>query len=403
MKRLIRAVSDVLAALCLLILGACVYVGQTTPDAMNVSTRSPVCCDNLYSLSFPDSTFADGTGKYTETTAQMKLLDIIPVKDVKVTLSERQSVITGGQPFGIRLYTEGLIISRISSVQTSGGKITPADDAGLKCGDVILQANGNELKTNEQLLQLCHESKGDPVLLHCIRDGKSFNTSITPVKDSSQGTYRLGIWVRDSCAGIGTITFIDPMTKCFAGLGHGIYDGESGSLMPLADGDIVPADIISVDKGAGGRPGSLSGCFITGEPLGVLSANTECGLYGSYNKAASGEKTEIAFRQEVMRGSAVILSTVEGSTPKAYDIEIENISYDTGSPSKNMVIRITDKELIKKTGGIVKGMSGSPILQNGRLVGAVTHVFIDDPTHGYGVFAENMAEECNKTVQNLAA
>ena len=240
-------------------------------------------------------------------------------------------------------------------------------------------------------------------MLHCIRDGKSFNTSITPVKDSSQGTYRLGIWVRDSCAGIGTITFIDPMTKCFAGLGHGIYDGESGSLMPLADGDIVPADIISVDKGAGGRPGSLSGCFITGEPLGVLSANTECGLYGSYNKAASGEKTEIAFRQEVMRGSAVILSTVEGSTPKAYDIEIENISYDTGSPSKNMVIRITDKELIKKTGGIVKGMSGSPILQNGRLVGAVTHVFIDDPTHGYGVFAENMAEECNKTVQNLAA
>ncbi len=405
MKRIFRAFSAALAALSLFAMGFCAYSAQTTPDEITICKNGGYSFgdNSAYTLCFTESTGAYGTSDRLNTKAEIKLFGLLPVKSVDVHLSDRQTVTLGGKPFGIRLYTDGLVVAKTSSVPVEGGSSDPSSKAGIRCGDIILEANGEALKTNEQLTQICEKSGGSPILLRCRRNGDYFSTTIIPEMDVQLGSYRLGLWVRDSCAGIGTITFTDENTKTFAGLGHGIYDGDSGSLMPLADGDIVPADIISADKSIGGSPGSLCGCFTSGEPLGRLRANSECGLYGTYSDISPGKEIEIAFRQEVTKGSASMLSTIEGSEPECYDVEIEDISYDNSTPSKNMVIRITDKRLIEKTGGIVRGMSGSPIIQNGRLVGALTHVYIDDPVHGYAVFAENMADYNNKIVQKQAA
>ena len=206
--------------------------------------------------------------------------------------------------------------------------------------------------------------------------------------------------VRDSCAGIGTMTFIDAENGTFAGLGHGICDTVSGSLMPLEKGDIVNAEITSVTKSICGNPGALVGTFSDTSPKGTISANSELGIYGTlYNHDFSQNTVPVAFKQEVQRGKAQILTTVDDQPPKFYDISIEDISYNNNSP-KNMIIKITDKNLLAKTGGIVQGMSGSPIIQNNMLVGAVTHVFVNDTTEGYAVFAENMIDFNNTIVQN---
>ncbi len=402
MKNVIRTLSAALTALCMITFSICAAAAYDTPDDITVSTKDGSTSFSSYSISFGDTAAADdGTGKVC-TKGELKLFGALPIKEVNVRFTDRQIVTLGGQPFGIRLYTNGLVVSKIADVPSENGKKCPATDAGIQCGDIITHAAGQKLSTNEQLMQICEQSNGQPFLLRCLREQKAFTAMITPVLDNELHTYRLGMWVRDSCAGIGTITFTDEKTKSFAGLGHGLYDSESGSLMPLSEGDIVPADILSSNKGAGGSPGSLCGVFSSGEPIGSLKANSECGIYGVYTDFPDGEKAEIAFRQEVTRGKAKLLSTIEGETPQYYDIEIEEISYDNAEPSKNMVIHVTDEKLLSVTGGIVRGMSGSPIVQNGRLVGAVTHVFINDPSHGYAVFAENMAEYNHNVVQKTS-
>ena len=329
------------------------------------------------------------------------LFGSVPVKQVNVNFTQRESVTLGGEPFGIRLYTDGLVVTQTSEVPTINGNKNPAGEAGICNGDIITAVDGKYLKTNEQLTDIVEKSNGEPVRVSARRNGNSYTTLITPVYDVQFKAYRIGLWVRDSCAGIGIITFIDKETGTFAGLGHGISDNESGSIMPLANGDIVNANIGSVEKSIGGYPGSLCGFFSDNHAEGTITANDECGLYGklcgsSFN---NGKEIPVAFRQEVVRGKALLYTTISGSTPKYYDIEIEDISYNNVNITKNMIIKITDSELLEKAGGIVQGMSGSPIIQNGMLVGAVTHVFINDPSHGYAIFAENMTDFNNTFVQ----
>ncbi len=399
MKKLIKMISGILAAVSMLTLSVCAAAAQNTPDQITISSKNGDSSFSSYAITYSDTPVSEDSEGTLSTTGELKLFGALPIKEVDIRFTDRQIVTLGGQPFGIRLYTDGLVVSKIADVPTSKGIRSPAKDAGIQCGDIILQAGNEKLRTNEQLMKICESSNGEPILLKCRHDGDDYTTSIVPAPDSELKLYRMGLWVRDSCAGIGTITFTDEKTKTFAGLGHGIYDNESGSLMPLSDGDIVPADILSADKGTGGNPGSLCGVFSAGEPIGLLKANSECGLYGTYTDFSGGTKAEVAFRQEVTKGKAQIISTVDGSKPIYYDIEIEDISYDNSEPSKNMIIKVTDSRLIEKTGGIVRGMSGSPIIQNGRLAGAVTHVFINDPSHGYAVFAENMADYHNNMIQ----
>ena len=363
---------------------------MTSPQRDYINGSFPFSLRYNSGAAISASTKADDTDN-RKLSATLMLFDIFPVKEVSVTLAERKYVVPGGQPFGLRIYSDGLLISSVCTVETSNGEACPADDAGICQGDVVVSVNGNRLAANEQLLEAVALSGGKPLTLTLRRDGKAFKTTITPVYDSTVKEYRIGLNIRDSIAGIGTMTFIDPSNRSFAGLGHGICDSGSGSLMPMLEGDIVPAAITSVTKSICGSPGSLCGKFSGNESCGSLALNSDHGVYGTVKSVPQNAETiPVAFKQETVRGDAQIITTVDGTAPEYYNVRIEDVSYNDRGTVKNMIIKITDERLLRKTGGIVQGMSGSPIIQNGMLVGAVTHVFVNDPARGYAVFAENM-------------
>ncbi len=310
---------------------------------------------------------------------------IMPIKQVSAVQCERPMLIPCGTPFGIKLRTSGVMA--VSVTESS-----PAKEGGIKEGDIIISVNGVEVNSNSEIssaIQLCPEQC--EIILR--RKTSERLVTVQPYKDC--GIYKIGLWVRDSAAGLGTMTYLEPKTGSFGGLGHPVSDVTTGELMPLSSGEITAAEITGAVKGVAGTPGELCGTLIASSSLGELQYNTECGIFGSTDSIPNAEPLPMAFRQEVETGAATILATVDGVTPQEYDIEIEHINICNMDSPKSMVIRITDPELIEKTGGIVCGMSGSPILQNGRLVGAVTHVFLNDPQRGYAVFCETMMEMHN--------
>ncbi|MBQ7875378.1 MAG: SpoIVB peptidase, partial [Oscillospiraceae bacterium] len=324
--------------------------------------------------------------------ASAKLMGIFPIKEVSVTVTDEKIVTVCGSPFGVKMFTDGVLVVGFSRIETESGICCPAVDAGLLEGDVLKSINGAEVFTNEDVASIIESCGGKTLSLLVERDKKSIIVCVTPEMMADGSGYKAGFWVRDSTAGIGTLTFYDPETMAFAGLGHAVCDIDTGEIIPFSSGEIVTAAITSVKKGAAGAPGELGGTFTSSENLGVVKTNNETGLYGVLEYEIEGYSAPIAHKQEVYEGEAVILSTVSGTEVKEYDIVIEKISLSDGSMTKNMVIRVTDEELLEVTGGIVQGMSGSPIIQNGKLVGAVTHVFVNDPTKGYGIFIENMLE-----------
>lgn len=342
-----------------------------------------------------------GTNFSLSREADLELLGIIPVKTTYLNQVGETYVVPCGTPFGLKMLTDGVVVVGLNPVETFTGTAYPADEAGLEQGDIILSVNGEEVASNKELTQLVRESGGDPMNFQIQRDGEEQWCTVTPVKSVSDNEYRCGIWVRDSSAGIGTVTFYDPATGMFGGLGHAVCDVDTGEPMPLSSGEVVPVYISGVKKGEKGAPGELEGSFLSSVPAGTLYLNNETGIYGTLTSSpSSAEAIPLCFRQDVQEGSAQILATVDGSGPKLYDIEIEEVNLGDNTPTKNMIIHVTDPELLQMTGGIVQGMSGSPIIQNGKLAGAVTHVFVNDPTRGYGIFAENMLDNCTK-MQNL--
>lgn len=411
MKKLFRGLTALLSGALAVLFVFYAAAMQLTPSSMKTDSLSTALPDGdlPLSLSYPSraaSAQAEPSG-HSQYNAKLMLLGTFPVKDVSVSLEDRKYVIPGGTPFGIRIYTEGLVVSGTVPVSAGNAEVCPAEQAGIEKGDIILSVNGKALTSNEQLLSAVEKSCGEPVLLDIKRNSRLFSASVTPVFDVARQKYRTGLYVRDSCAGIGTMTFTDPETGSFAGLGHGICDSESERLMPMLHGDIVPAEITSVRKSCCGEPGSLVGHFSSGKSIGTVIRNSENGIYGKLlSVPESSGKLPVAFRQEVVKGKASLLTSVDGSDPEYYDIEIEDISYNDSSTTKNMVIKVTDERLLTKTGGIVQGMSGSPIIQNGRLAGAVTHVFVNDTVRGYAVFAENMLEiskNLEQTIHDQAA
>ena len=333
-------------------------------------------------------------GRYPQTySAKLMLYHTIPLKTVTVSVVDDSCVVLCGTPFGIKMFTNGVVVVGLADVKTDTGNFNPAAEAGLKAGDIILSVNGKTAASNTDVEKAVEASGGKPISLSVTRDGQKFSASVRPLRSESDGLYKVGLWVRDSTAGIGTLTFYDPKENCFAGLGHGICDSDTGQLMPLLSGDIVPVTISGVAKGAKGAPGELRGYFSDDAAIGNLGANAANGVYGLMKKPVQGKAVKIAMKQDVQTGPAQICATVDGSSPAYYNVEIEKIDCRDGVESKNLVLRVTDAKLLGKTGGIVQGMSGSPILQNGKLVGAVTHVFVNDPTRGYGIFAENMLTE----------
>lgn len=291
-----------------------------------------------------------------------------------------------GHTVGVKLFADGVLVVGLSDGET------PARTSGLREGDVLISFNGIELDSTERLQQLLAENGEARATLSVKRGSQTLTLPVSPC-EGEDGTVRLGAWIRDSMAGIGTMTFYDPQTGAFGALGHGVTDVDTGALMPLERGSIMDATVKAVKRGEKGSPGELRGDFDLTCDSGSLNANTSCGIFGRItgeSNAITEQKTvPIAQRGEVRTGKATILANIAGDEVGEYDVEIERI-YTSLSPTRNMLVRVTDPELLEKTGGIVQGMSGSPILQDGRLVGAVTHVLVNDSTRGYGILIENM-------------
>lgn len=296
----------------------------------------------------------------------------------------------GGMPFGVKFYTEGVTVVGFCDVETTQGKINPASNAGLRAKDIILKVNGETLSGASELTDYIENCEGKTLALRIRRGKDEFDVSLTPIWCDAEARYKTGIWVRDSGAGIGTVTFVLPETGAFAGLGHGICDAETGELVAMKRGTISDVTISSVVRGAAGSPGELKGYFNPGK-TGALLGNSACGVWGVFSQVPKSdyEPMPIGLRDEIHEGDAYILSTLDSGKIGQYDIRISNVNRDA-TGSKCFTVTVTDPDLLALSGGIVQGMSGSPIIQDGKIVGAVTHVLINDPTTGYGIFIENM-------------
>jgi len=334
----------------------------------------------------------------------MSFLGLIPLKTMKVDVVTSRNVVACGNTVGVKLKIDGILVIGISTVETlEGKKVVPVRDSGIRPGDIIVEANGRSLGEIKDLVEEIDKSEGNPIKL-IYKRGKVLNTAeVQPVKSIEDNRFHIGLWVRDSTAGIGTLTFYDPETRRYGALGHGITDIDTGTLMPVEKGEILESSVLGVKKGKQGIPGELRGVFVEDkESLGLIIKNSDYGIYGILNQNAvdrlSNRIFPIGLRTQVKEGAASILSNIDGNKVEEFNIEIQKVSRQNVNSSKGMVIKITDKRLIEATGGIVQGMSGSPIIQDGRIVGAVTHVLVNDPTRGYGIFIEGMLRNMKSDV-----
>ena len=410
MKKFIKLIFSSVLALSVAVFSGVVYYDATLSDSYYVAKGTSLtlsgnsvlqCKPNGSSLTVGKSNSAS-VGAH-ETT--VSLFGLFPIKTVSVTETEETEVVVLGTPFGLKIFTEGVLVVGYSDVDTENGTKNPALEAGVKTGDIILKINGEDVTENSDVQSIITKSQGKPCELELKRDGNTFSVTLTPVLSVTDKVYKMGLWVRDSSAGIGTLTFYSPTLKVAAGLGHGICDTDTGELIPFDSGQFVKAEIVGIKKSSGKVTGELQGVFSGGD-IAQLAGNEITGVYGcDCSEITDGESAmPIALKQEVKTGKACILTTVDDNEPCLYECEIEKVYHNDSAKIKNMVIKITDEELLAKTGGIVQGMSGSPIIQNGKLIGAVTHVLVDDPTKGYAIFAENMLETAQSVAeQNLKA
>lgn len=306
-----------------------------------------------------------------------------------------RTVIPIGRAVGIKLFSDGVMVVGFSEVTSAQGRSAPARDCGLKEGDIITHINREEVDTIEDVQSVLQEVGGKTMSIRALREDEPIQLTAQAVQCSSDGQYKLGAWIRDSMAGIGTVTYWDPETGVFGALGHGINDVDTAQLMPLQSGSILYSDVADVKKGQKGEPGELKGAFQVDRDLGTLYANTPGGVFGTLSDSdffQAAQPVEVAGRDEVHTGKAVIRSNVAGDATEEYEVEITRIFPENDQDTRNLMLKVTDSRLLDATGGIVQGMSGSPILQDGKLVGAVTHVLVNDPTQGYGILIENMME-----------
>ncbi len=398
MRDFVKCFSLFIAGICAFIF-AIIILGQfTVPKDVIVAEHSNYEVPKVFGLSLftcEDPITSVGSIKSSalndEETVEVKFLNIIPVKRTNVKSVKRQYVVLGGEIFGIKLFTDGVLVVDAQSVQSEGKVINPAEKAGIKVGDIIKSVNGKKVYTNKTLSEIIEQSGGEMLKVTVVRGNETIDVSFPSVREDQTGKYKAGLWVRDSTAGIGTVTFYNPKNNSFAGLGHAICDVDTGEIMPMINGEMSEAYISGFYKSSGGSVGELCGVF-TGKGKGNLCVNCDAGMYGFADSVPHNKTVPVALSNEVKTGEAEMICTVDKSGQKSYKIEIVKLLKKSGEINKDMIIKITDPELLSKTGGILQGMSGSPIVQNGMLVGAVTHVFINDPTQGYAIFADKMLE-----------
>ena len=379
-----------LLVLSILALGCCgvEVIRDQIPDQMKISDQEEI--PELFHPVFTDLVKSQKKGEYT---LSYRLFGKIPLKTVEVTVVPRKKVYAGGTPIGIYLETDGVLVIDTGTITGKDGReCCPAENI-VRSGDYIQEVNGEKVSTKEELIACIGKNNGDDLVLEVDRKGEQVRLSVTPVLDQ-EGKYRAGIWVRNDTQGIGTLTYLEE-DGSFGALGHGISDVDTGELLDVKGGTLYDADVVSVVKGKQGIPGELSGVihYSEGYKIGEIEKNEKNGIFGKVSSLPAlvrdTELYEVAHKQEVQTRKASILCSVDGAC-KEYEIEIKEIRVNGKDVNKGMVIEVTDPELLEKTGGIVQGMSGSPIIQNGRIAGAVTHVFVNNPAKGYGIFLENM-------------
>ena len=403
MHKLFRRLAA-LACSAALLLGAGRYAAdRALPDTFTILPGQELAIASMPWLTAEETAASENlpvsaSAADTGSTQTLKLFDLIPVKTIRTQVQERRQVTVCGTPFGIKMFSNGALVVAFSDLYTALGSENPAKEAGLRLGDLIVSAGGRTVRNNDELSTAITAAAGNAMEVVYLRDGTRHTCALTPVKDRD-GSYKAGVWVRDSSAGIGTLTFADTEQGRFAGLGHAISDTDTGASISLLSGEIVPVTITGCVAGAAGSPGELRGEFSNDNVLGTVLANDATGVYGSLSGTVEGQTYPVANSQEIQPGAAQILATVEGDTPQLYDVRIEFVDLNAADPNRNMLIRVTDPDLLQKTGGIVQGMSGSPVLQNGMLVGAVTHVLINDPTRGYAIFAQTMLRQADSVAQ----
>ena len=322
----------------------------------------------------------------------------IKLKDISVTTIPNKVVVPGGEAIGLKLYTNGVLVVGMSEIEGEDNKkYKPYENSGIEEGDMITKISDKTVTCTADLITYVNECNGKEINLKYVRDGKEYETKMNPTK-TGEKDYKLGLWVRDAAAGVGTLTFYEPSTESFACLGHGINDVDTYELIDIASGELVTTNILDIVKGTDGAPGEIRGSIERGVTLGQIEKNTAFGVYGKMSNlgrlnVSNSAEVEVANRSEIQTGKAEILCELENGKTERYEIEIQKLFLENNQDNKSMLIKVTDEELIEKTGGIIQGMSGAPILQNGKFIGAVTHVLVNDSKVGYAVFADMMIKQ----------
>ena len=382
-----RRVVRILAAAALVAAGVLARAAAMLPDTVYVAKG-----EGLHLAAYPwlkpapalirPAAAAGADGSRNET---LTLLEVLPLKTVRVVETERRTVEVLGTPFGMKMFSDGAMVVGFTDVETPQGLRSPAKEAGLKLGDLLVSLNGQKELNNDRAAEAIQESGGSALGLVYRRGGQEHEAQLTPAWDGETGQYRAGMWLRDSAAGVGTLT---------------ISDSDTGKSVALRAGEVVPVEIVGLTRGTRGEPGELKGVFGQSGAMGSILANDETGVYGRLlTDIPEGQPMEVALPQEVQAGLAKMLATAAGQTPEWYDVTIERVNLNSRDANRDLLVRVTDAKLLEKTGGILQGMSGSPIVQNGRLVGAVTHVLVNDPAKGYGIFAKTMLDAADRVLE----
>ncbi len=407
MQKIIRFTATALGTAVMCIMGLVGFYSSQLPDFYYVPSGEELSVNTAFTISSkPADTKIQAVNTSEENDVKklnsqskiggstLMLFDSIPIKEVKTQEVERPMLVPCGQPFGIKLMTDGVMVVRLEELEGE----CPATSCGIQVGDIITSVNGESVSTNKKIGELIADSEGNPCEIEYKHGGELKCATLTPIY--SEGSYKAGMWVRDSSAGIGTLTFYNPSDGTFGGLGHPICDADTNQPLPLSHGTVGDVKITGNTVSIKGAPGQLLGEFTSSASIGDILSNSDSGVFGTLNVCPSeSEAIPLGFSQEVHVGKATIYTTIEGNEPKEYEISIEKVDLSDNA-THDLIVKITDEELLEKTGGIVQGMSGSPIIQDGKLVGAVTHVFVDDPTEGYGIFAEEMYDNAQCTMHN---
>lgn len=342
-----------------------------------------------------DNSVESSAGSYE---LNLDLFGTIPVKEINVNVIERTKVIPCGDLIGVKMYSKGALVVGFSEIEGADNKIyKPYNNSGIKEGDTIVEINGNSISNTNELVDQVNKANGDCLVVKYKSGEAVKETNITPVKNS-MNEYKLGIWVRDAAAGVGTLTFVEPSTGNFAALGHGIVDIDTGGIFNISNGELVGSRMISIRKGEKNNPGEIRGIIDSADVIGNIRKNTNYGVFGTtYDMSnyinQNNKEYEVALRSEIKEGEAEVICELENNKKTLYKIKIEKIYTSNNYDNKSMLIKIVDDRLINKTGGIIQGMSGSPIIQNGKFIGAITNVLVNDPTMGYAIFGDLMIKQ----------